>query len=429
MKPQTRSKDGLRLTSLQYDAGVLGGVLLHEPFLDAIGHPTGEWVIPWISSSYSLAACITCLIVATFAFKIGRRGTIVLGNVAAVIGSIIQATANSVAQLTVGRVITGFAIGCISSAVPTYLAETGVEVGDRGPANAFNAIMLISGVPLAYWIDYGFTKSNAQYSWRVPIAFQCIFALIGGGCMFFLPDTPRYYYAKNRHAEGDAALGLLNDAPVESETVQAIKREILLAIEAEDEAKASLHWKQFVTSGIIDRTPMKIIRRLCICFYLPLIREWMGSSLLAYYSSVILSQVGARPSLVSMLSGVLNIFFALGCVPLYFTIERVGRRSVLMYGAMVMSVLMLIFTVLQAVPPTPSIQWAGIGIIFIFLFVFGYAWQGCVWLYCSEIAPLEYRHIGGAFTGFGEWLMTFITVFAGPVSVVAYRVSWHFVAN
>jgi len=34
-------------------------------------------------------------------------------------------------------------------------------------------------------------------------------------------------------------------------------------------------------------------------------------------------------------------------------------------------------------------------------------------LYCSEIAPLEYRHIGGAFTAAGEWLMTFITVFAG----------------
>lgn len=327
--------------------------------------------------------------------------------------------------------------------MPTYLGETGVEIGDRGPANAFNAIMLISGVPIAYWIDYGFTKSEAQYSWRVPIAFQCIFAIVAGTCMFFLPDTPRYYYARNRHAEGDEALSRLNDAPIDSEKVQITKREILLAIEAEDEAKSSLHWKMFLTSGIIDRTPMKIIRRLCICFWLPMIREWMGSSLMAYYSeptftfsplvymlvdkvtgSVILSRVGARASLVSLLSGILNICFAAGCVPLYFTIERVGRRSVLMYGAMAMSVLMLIFTVLQAVPPTQSIQWAGIAIIFVFLFVFGYAWQGCVWLYCSEIPPLEYRHIGGAFTGFGEWLMTFITVFAGPIGLA--NIGWHF---
>lgn len=36
--------------------------------------------------------------------------------------------------------------------------------------------------------------------------------------------------------------------------------------------------------GIVDNTRMKIIRRLCMCFWLPMIREWMGSSLIAYYS-------------------------------------------------------------------------------------------------------------------------------------------------
>jgi len=242
--------------------------------------------------------------------------------------------------------------------------------------------------------------------------------------MYFLPDTPRWYFARNRLDEGNAVLCQLHDASIESPKVQETRREILTAIELELEANSSLHWKQFLTLGVVDKTELKIIRRIMICFWLPMIREWMGSSLMAYYSSVVLAGVGARPSLISLLSGILNICFALGCVPLYFTIERVGRRSVLMYGAMVMSVLILIFTVLQAVPATSSIQWASIGVIFVFLFVFGYAWQGCVWLYCSEIAPLEYRHIGGAATAFGEWLMTFITVFAGPIGLT--NIGWKF---
>lgn len=126
-----------------------------------------------------------------------------------------------------------------------------------------------------------------------------------------------------------------------------------------------------------------------------------------------------------MLSGVLNIFFALGCVPLYFTVERVGRRSVLLYGAIAMTILITIFTVLVAVDDNnSSIEWGAVGIIFIFLFVFGYSWQGCVWLYCSEIAPLEYRHIGAAATASGEWLMTFITVFAGPIGFD--QIGWYF---
>lgn len=253
-----------------YDAGVLGGVLLHQPFLDAIGNPTGVYTIPLITSAYSLAACVTALAISFFTFRLGRRGTILLGNAAAIIRSVVQAASYSVAQLVVGRIITGFAIGCISSAVPTYLAETGSEIGDRGPANAFNAILLIGGVPLAYWVDYGFVHWDAQASWRIPIIFQCIFAGISGTCMWFLPDTPRILYAKNRFEVGDAVLAQLNDAPINSEKVQSTKREIMLAIDSELEAAHSLHWSQFLTFGIIDRTPIKIIRRLCICFWLPM---------------------------------------------------------------------------------------------------------------------------------------------------------------
>ena len=136
---------GVSFMMYGYDAGVLGGVLLHKPFLDAMDNPTGTYTIPLITSSYSLAACVTSLIVAPFAFRLGRRGTVLLGNAVAIVGSAIQASAYSVPQLVVGRICTGFAIGCISSAVPTYLTECGMDIGDRGPANAFNAILLIGG--------------------------------------------------------------------------------------------------------------------------------------------------------------------------------------------------------------------------------------------------------------------------------------------
>jgi MFS family permease len=59
-----------------------------------------------ISSSYSLAACVTALFVGTFAFRIGRRGTVILGCMAAVVGSVVQSASYSVAQLIVGRVCT-----------------------------------------------------------------------------------------------------------------------------------------------------------------------------------------------------------------------------------------------------------------------------------------------------------------------------------
>jgi hypothetical protein len=34
-----------------------------------------------------------------------------------------------------------------------------------------------------------------------------------------------------------------------------------------------------------------------------------------------------------------------------------------------------------------------------------------------QIAPLKYRHLGGAAGAFGEWIFSFITVFAGGIAL------------
>lgn len=47
-----------------------------------------------------------------------------------------------------------------------------------------------------------------------------------------------------------------------------------------------------------------------------------------------------------------------------------------------------------------------------------------MWLYCSEIPPLEYRHIGGSITAFGEWLGTFLFVLIIPIGLE--NIGWRF---
>jgi MFS family permease len=89
-----------------YDAGVLGGILSHPPFLQAMGNPTDDWTIPMISSSYTLAACVTSLFVTSFSFRIGRRGCIIIGCGGAIIGAAIQSSSYGVPQIIVGRLVT-----------------------------------------------------------------------------------------------------------------------------------------------------------------------------------------------------------------------------------------------------------------------------------------------------------------------------------
>ena len=130
--------------------------------------------------------------------KIGRRGTAVMGNAVAVLGAVVQASAYGVPQMIVGRLLTGFAIGSISCSIPTYLNECVSKIHDRGPANALNAMFLIGGVPLAYWVDYGFVHWYTQASWRIPVVLQCCFAIPAGLILFFC----QILRAGTTHVEG-----------------------------------------------------------------------------------------------------------------------------------------------------------------------------------------------------------------------------------
>ncbi|KAH8587092.1 general substrate transporter, partial [Bisporella sp. PMI_857] len=255
-----------------YDAGVLGGVQETEPFRKAMGFPTGTYVIPMIASSYTLAAAVCSLMVSMIGMRLGRRNCILLGNLCVLIGGSLQASSWSVAQMIAGRIICGFGIGFISCSIPTYQAEMSTEIGERGPEVAVTCVLLVAGAAIAYWIDFGFTRMTNQISWRFPIAFQTVFALIAGGGMLLLPDTPRWYYARGRYAEGDVVLCRLYDAPLDDPAVQNMKQGILASIKLEEVKENGFQ----LLDLIWDRSDLRSGRRIRISFMILSLQQMMG---------------------------------------------------------------------------------------------------------------------------------------------------------
>lgn len=156
-----------------------------------------------------------------------------------------------------------------------------------------------------------------------------------------------------------------------------------------------------------------------------------------YYSTVIFGQVGLSPFMSQLLSAVMNTVFALGTIPTVYTLERLGRRKVLIYSAVALTICLTIFVAMIGLPnQTLATQWTAVAAIIVYNGVFGYGWIGVPWLYgpevCSpentsnhltfQIAPLQLRHAGGAAGAFGEWLFSFITVFAGGIAL--QNVGW-----
>ena len=130
-------------------------------------------------------------------------------------------------------------------------------------------------------MDFGFTRMTNQVSWRFPIGFQCLFALTSFSGMIFLPDTPRWYFAKGRNAEGDSVLQSLHDKPLEHPDVQHMKDEILASIELEETSEAKFN----VLDLIWDRSDIRAGRRIRVAYLVLAIQQLMGIKYVAVFLS------------------------------------------------------------------------------------------------------------------------------------------------
>lgn len=256
-----------------YDAGVLGGIQETEEFRSAIGNPTGSFVIPIIASIYNLSAGITALCVTFFGMKLGRKGTIQLGHVLICLGAVLQAATYGIGPILAGRLVAGAGIGCISSAVPTYMAEMSLEAKERGPEVSYQLALLISGIPLAYWIDLGFNQGlpESPWLWRIPLAMQSCFSIFSGGLLLFLPDTPRWYLARGRVEEGTAVLARLHNLPPTAEPVIAMRDEILSSLKDDDENGSLNPWLL-----LWDTSEYQFGRRLRTSFLITFAQQFLG---------------------------------------------------------------------------------------------------------------------------------------------------------
>jgi MFS family permease len=189
-------------------------------------------------------------------------------------------------------------------------------------------------------------------------------------------------------------------------------------MEAENENQ--LDWKSLL---FWDNTELRVGRRIRISFLILSIQQMMGINMLVYYSTRIFANIGLSDFLSQLLAAVMNTGFALGTYATPYTIEIFGRRPIMLWTALVCGISILIFTIMIALPhPTLATQWTAVAFVIVYNFSYGYGWVGCPWLYGPEIAPLRYRHISGAAGSLGEWLWSFITVFAGGIAIE--RTGW-----
>jgi hypothetical protein len=98
------------------------------------------------------------------------------------------------------------------------------------------------GIMLASIVVYATKGRNDTGAYRIPISIQFAWALILGGGLLLLPDSPRYFVKRGRLEKASEALSRLRGQPQDSEYIQVELAEIVANEEYERQLIPSTTW-------------------------------------------------------------------------------------------------------------------------------------------------------------------------------------------
>ncbi|KFY54462.1 hypothetical protein V496_07253 [Pseudogymnoascus sp. VKM F-4515 (FW-2607)] len=417
-----------------YDSGHISGVLgmkyfIHEfenlpyPAADATAAESAYFVVS--SSNNSLIVSILsagtffgAIIAGDLADWYGRRTTILLGCLIFTIGVILEVASTTVAVLAVGRIIAGFGVGFVSAVIILYMSEIAPRK-IRGTIVSGYQFCVTLGLMVAACVDYATKDRMDSGSYRIPIAIQFVPALVLAIGLFFLPESPRYFVKKGNLVKAAAVLSRIRGQPVDSDYIQQELAEIVANHEYEmqviPQSGYISSWANCFKGGLTN--PGSNLRRTILGTSLQMMQQWTGVNFIFYYSTIFLQSLGTidNPFLISMIFTIVNVV----STPIsFYTIERFGRRAILIYGAMGMVVCQFIVgAVGTALPDNDNATRSLVAFICIYIFFFATTWGPGAWVLIGEIYPIPIRARGVGLSTASNWLWNCIIGVITPYMV------------
>ncbi|KAI5865050.1 general substrate transporter [Durotheca rogersii] len=433
-----------------YDTGWMGGVLAMPYFISlytgipydyyvvnadgTIGGPIGaskeEFVLPSATQSLftSILSCGTffgALVGGDIADFVGRRPTIILGCLVFCVGCIMQISSTNQEVLFVfGRLIAGGGVGFISAVVILYMSEIAPKKV-RGAMVSGYQFCITVGILLANCVVYATQARPDSGSYRIPIGIQFLWAIILGIGLFILPESPRYFVKKGKIEQAAKALAFVRGQPLESDYIKDELAEIVANNEYEmqniPQTSYVGSWTACFKGSIFQGNSS--IRRTILGAGLQCMQQCTGINFVFYFGPPFFKQLGtiSDPFLISLVTTLVNVL----STPIsFYTIEKFGRRALLLTGATGMIVSQFIVGAIGVtegrveVGNNAAVQ-AMIAFICINISFFATTWGPTAWVVVGEAFPLPIRSRGVGISTASNWFWNTIIAVITPYLVGA----------
>ncbi|PBP20311.1 hypothetical protein BUE80_DR008963 [Diplocarpon rosae] len=411
-----------------YDQGVVSVTLVMPQFLERFPEVSktasgGGFLKGLMTGMIEVGALIGALNQGWIADKISRRYSIVVAVLVFTLGSALQTASIHYPMLVAARFIGGVGIGMLSMVVPLYISEISPpEI--RGSLLVFEAFSIVFGIVVSFWITYGSKEIPGPLAWQLPFALQIIPGLLlGFGALFFLPFSPRWLASKGREDEALAVLAQLRKLPDSDKRVQREWIDILTESTFQRQILEERH-PNLVARTRSNRLKLEVVswtdclrpgcwRRTHIGAGLMFFQQFVGINALIYYSPDLFETMGLNYSMQLIMSGVLNITQLVGVLSSLWTLDRFGRKWILLLGSLGMFVSHLSIAILVAKcshdwPSNRPGAWTCVAFLFFYMISFGASWGPVPWAMPAEIFPSSLRAKGVAISTCSNWLNNFV---------------------
>lgn len=414
-----------------YDSGYINGVMGMEYFIELYtglkkedfppgtdGFTLASWEKSLITSILSAGTFFGAIIAGDLADFIGRRTTVIAGCGVFIVGVVLQTASDALGLLVAGRLIAGFGVGFVSAIIILYMSEIAPRKV-RGAIVAGYQFCITIGLMVAACVNYGTQNRQDSGSYRIPIALQMLWAIILAAGLFTLPESPRYFVKKNNIEKATIALARVRGQPVDSEFVRQELAEIIANNEYELQVVPQggywSSWMNCFRGGLTK--PSSNLRRTILGTSLQMMQQWTGINFIFYFGTTFLTDLGTidDPFMISMVTTIVNVL----STPLSFwAVEKLGRRTLLIWGAVGMFVSEFIVGIIGVTDgDNPNSVKAMIAFICIYIFFFATTWGPGAWIVIGEIFPLPIRSRGVGLSTASNWLWNCIIAIITPYLV------------
>jgi SP family sugar:H+ symporter-like MFS transporter len=278
----------------------------------------------------------------------------------------------------------------------------------RGAIVGCYQLAITIGLFLAACVNYGTKNRQDTGAYRIPLAIQFAWAIILIVGLAILPETPRYLIKRDRRDKAAVSLAKLRRLPAEHPAIEAELSEI----EANHRYELSLGQATYV-----DCFKGTVGKRLLTGCLLQSLQQLTGINFIFYYGTQYFKNANFQnPFIITVITNVVNVC---STFPGLYLVEKMGRRRLLLMGAIGMCACQFIVASVGVARPETDIaaQRAAIAFVCIYIFFFASTWGPVAWVVTGEIFPLKVRAKCLSMTTASNWLLNWAIAYMTPYLV------------